>query len=80
GKPFDTIRGDRVRYNEKTGIYQALGGPNSSAAGGRVRSLAAPRAKAGAGAGGAGSTPGEGRPSKVRAICATAARAAARSW
>lgn len=46
GKPFDTIRGDRVRYNEKTGIYQAQGGPNSSAAGGRVRSLAEPRAKA----------------------------------
>ncbi|MGH8819129.1 MAG: lipopolysaccharide transport periplasmic protein LptA, partial [Achromobacter pestifer] len=28
GKPFDTIRGDRVRYNEKTGTYEAQGGPN----------------------------------------------------
>lgn len=46
GKPFDTIRGERVRYNEKTGVYQAQGGPNSSAPGGRVRSLAPPRAKA----------------------------------
>ncbi|AZY53848.1 lipopolysaccharide transport periplasmic protein LptA [Bordetella avium] len=46
GKPFDTIRGDRVRYNEKTGIYQAEGGPNSAAPGGRVRSYSPPRAKA----------------------------------
>ncbi|CAB3690411.1 lipopolysaccharide transport periplasmic protein LptA [Achromobacter pestifer] len=45
GKPFDTIRGDRVRYNEKTGTYEAQGGPNSAAAGGRVRSVAEPRAK-----------------------------------
>ncbi|KRC73343.1 Lipopolysaccharide export system protein LptA [compost metagenome] len=46
GKPFDTIRGERVRYNEKTGTYEAQGGPNSAAAGGRVRSVAEPRAKA----------------------------------
>ena len=45
GKPFDTIRGERVRYNEKTGTYEAHGGPNSAAAGGRVRSVAEPRAK-----------------------------------
>ena len=45
GKPFDTIRGERVRYNEKTGTYEAQGVPNSSAAGGRVRSVAEPRAK-----------------------------------
>jgi lipopolysaccharide export system protein LptA len=45
GKPFDTIRGERVRYNEKTGTYEAQGGPNSAAAGGRVRSVAEPRAK-----------------------------------
>ncbi|MFJ1299835.1 lipopolysaccharide transport periplasmic protein LptA [Pseudomonadota bacterium AL_CKDN230030165-1A_HGKHYDSX7] len=45
GKPFDTIRGERVRYNEKSGTYQAMGGPNSSAPGGRVRSFAPPRAK-----------------------------------
>ena len=46
GKPFDTIRGERVRYNEKSGTYEAHGGPNSAAAGGRVRSVAEPRAKA----------------------------------
>lgn len=46
GKPFDTIRGERVRYNEKTGTYQAEGGPGSSAPGGRVRSFSPPRAKA----------------------------------
>ena len=34
-KPFDTIRGERVRYNEKSGTYEAHGGPNSAAAGGR---------------------------------------------
>ncbi|WP_459616749.1 lipopolysaccharide transport periplasmic protein LptA [Bordetella sp. 2513F-2] len=45
GKPFDTIRGQRVRYNEKTGVYEAQGGPQSAAAGGRVRSVAEPRAK-----------------------------------
>lgn len=45
GKPFDTIRGQRVRYNEKAGTYSAQGGPNSAAAGGRVRSVAEPRAK-----------------------------------
>ncbi|SAI23370.1 lipopolysaccharide transport periplasmic protein LptA [Bordetella ansorpii] len=45
GKPFDVIRGQRVRYNDKTGTYEAEGGPNSSAPGGRVRSLAEPRAK-----------------------------------
>ncbi|KOF53228.1 sugar ABC transporter substrate-binding protein [Achromobacter sp. DMS1] len=45
GKPLDTIRGERVRYNEKSGTYEAQGGPNSAAAGGRVRSLAEPRAK-----------------------------------
>jgi len=45
GKPFDTIRGQRVRYNDKTGVYEAQGGPESAAEGGRVRSLAQPRAK-----------------------------------
>jgi len=44
-KPYDTIRGDRVRYYQKTDVYEAQGGPNSSAAGGRVRSLAEPRAR-----------------------------------
>lgn len=46
GKPFDTISGERVIYNQKTDIYQAFGGPNSAAAGGRVRSVAQPGAKA----------------------------------
>lgn len=50
GKPFDTIRGQRVRYNEKTGTYSAQGGANSSAPGGRVRSVVEPRAKADAAA------------------------------
>ena len=45
GKPFDTIRGERIRYNDKTGTYHAQGGANSAAAGGRVRSFAEPRAK-----------------------------------
>lgn len=34
-----------MRYNEKSGTYEAQGGLNSSAAGGRVRSVAEPRAK-----------------------------------
>jgi lipopolysaccharide export system protein LptA len=50
GKPFDTIRGERVRYNEKAGTYSAQGGANSSAPGGRVRSVVEPRAKADAAA------------------------------
>jgi lipopolysaccharide export system protein LptA len=45
GKPFDTISGDRVTYNQKTNIYQAFGGANSAAQGGRVRSVAVPTAK-----------------------------------
>ncbi|NYT65475.1 lipopolysaccharide transport periplasmic protein LptA [Alcaligenaceae bacterium] len=46
GKPFDTIKGERVIYKQKTDTYQAFGGPNSSAAGGRVRSVAQARSKA----------------------------------
>lgn len=46
GKPLDTIRGERVKYNQATSVYQAFGGPQSSAQGGRVRSLATPSAKA----------------------------------
>lgn len=45
GKQFDTIRGQRVRYNDKAGTYEAEGGPESSAPGGRVRSVVEPRAK-----------------------------------
>ncbi|NYT82331.1 lipopolysaccharide transport periplasmic protein LptA [Alcaligenaceae bacterium] len=50
GKPFDNIQGERVIYRQKTETYQAYGGPNSAAQGGRVRSLAQPRAKADAAA------------------------------
>ena len=46
GKPFDTISGERVKYNQHNNTYQASGGPQSAAAGGRVRSLATPSAKA----------------------------------
>ena len=45
GKPFDTIRGERVRYYQKTDIYAAQGGPGSAGPDGRVRSLAEPRSK-----------------------------------
>jgi lipopolysaccharide export system protein LptA len=45
GKPFDTIRGQRVRYNDKAGTYEAMGGPESSAPSGRVRSVMEPRAR-----------------------------------
>lgn len=45
GKPFDTIRGQRVRYNDKAGTYEAIGGPESAAPSGRVRSVMEPRAR-----------------------------------
>lgn len=45
GKPFDNIQGERVIYRQRTETYQAFGGPNSAAPGGRVRSLATPRAR-----------------------------------
>ncbi|WP_412034080.1 lipopolysaccharide transport periplasmic protein LptA [Pollutimonas sp. M17] len=50
GKPFDNVKGERVIYKQKTDTYEAYGGPNSAANGGRVRSLAQPRAKADAAA------------------------------
>jgi lipopolysaccharide export system protein LptA len=50
GKAFDNIRGERVKYNQTTSLYQAFGGPNSAASGGRVRSLATPAARANAAA------------------------------
>lgn len=46
GKPFDNVQGERVIYRQKTESYQAFGGANSAAPGGRVRSLATPRARA----------------------------------
>lgn len=45
GKPFDTIKGEKVVFNQKTDTYHAYSGPQSAAPGGRVRSLAQPRAK-----------------------------------
>lgn len=50
GKPFDTIKGEKVVYNQSTDTYQAFSGPQSSAPGGRVRSLVQPRAKSDAAA------------------------------
>jgi lipopolysaccharide export system protein LptA len=50
GKPFDNVKGERVIYKQKSDTYEAYGGPNSAANGGRVRSLAQPRAKADAAA------------------------------
>lgn len=45
GKPFDTISGQRVRYEQKSDTYRAFGGPGSDNPQGRVRSIAQPRAK-----------------------------------
>lgn len=45
GKPMDTIRGERIKYNQKSNIYQASGGSQSAGEGGRVRSLVTPSAK-----------------------------------
>lgn len=50
GKPFDSVKGERVIYHQSNGTYQAYGGADSAAAGGRVRSLARPQAKADAAA------------------------------
>lgn len=50
GKPFDTIKGEKVVFNQKTNTYHAYSGPQSAAPGGRVRSLALPRAKSDAAA------------------------------
>ncbi|NYT75522.1 lipopolysaccharide transport periplasmic protein LptA [Alcaligenaceae bacterium] len=45
GKPFDNVKGERVIYHQKTGTYEAFGGPQSAAHGGRVRSVAQPKTK-----------------------------------
>lgn len=45
GKPFDTISGERVRYDQKSDTYRAFGGPGSDNPQGRVRSIAQPRSK-----------------------------------
>ena len=46
GQHFDTVSGDRVRYSQKTDVYEAFSGPDSANSGGRVRSVAQPRARA----------------------------------
>ena len=46
GQHFDTVSGERVRYSQKTDVYEAFSGPDSSNSGGRVRSVAQPRARA----------------------------------
>ena len=45
GKHFDTVSGQQVRYNQKTDVYQAFSGPDSSNPDGRVRSVAQPKAR-----------------------------------
>ncbi|ETF03137.1 sugar ABC transporter substrate-binding protein [Advenella kashmirensis W13003] len=45
GKPFDTINGEVVTFNNQNNTYSATGGPTSAAQPGRVRSIAQPRAK-----------------------------------
>ncbi|HET8598326.1 MAG TPA: lipopolysaccharide transport periplasmic protein LptA [Castellaniella sp.] len=45
GQTFDNVRGARIVYHEKSGTYEAFGGKNSAAAGGRVRSLAQPQSR-----------------------------------
>ena len=45
GQPFDTISGQKVRYSQKTDVYEAFAGTESSNPGGRVRSVAQPRSK-----------------------------------
>uniref|UniRef100_UPI00333F1D19 lipopolysaccharide transport periplasmic protein LptA n=1 Tax=Castellaniella defragrans TaxID=75697 RepID=UPI00333F1D19 len=45
GKTFDNLRGERIIYHQKTGVYEAFGGANSAGEGGRVRSLIQPRSR-----------------------------------
>lgn len=45
GQTFDNVRGAKIIYHDKTGTYEAFGGQNSAAAGGRVRSLAQPQSR-----------------------------------
>ena len=45
GKPFDTVNGEVVTFNNQNNTYSATGGPASAAQPGRVRSIAQPRAK-----------------------------------
>ena len=45
GQPFDTISGQKVRYHQKTDVYEAFAGPESTNPDGRVRSVAQPRSR-----------------------------------
>ena len=45
GKPFDTVNGEVVTFNNQNNTYSATGGPASAAQPGRVRSIAQPRSK-----------------------------------
>lgn len=45
GQAFDNVRGSKIIYHEKSGTYEAFGGKDSAAAGGRVRSLAQPQSR-----------------------------------
>lgn len=45
GQAFDNVQGARIVYHEKSGTYEAFGGKDSAAAGGRVRSLAQPQSR-----------------------------------
>ena len=45
GQAFDNVQGARIVYHQKTGTYEAFGGKDSAAAGGRVRSLAQPQSR-----------------------------------
>lgn len=45
GKPFDTVNGEVVTFNNQTNTYSAAGGPASAGQPGRVRSIAQPRSK-----------------------------------
>lgn len=45
GKPFDTVNGEVVTFNNQTNTYSASGGPKSAGQPGRVRSIAQPRSK-----------------------------------
>ena len=45
GQAVDNVRGARIIYHDKSGTYEAFGGQQSAAAGGRVRSLAQPQSR-----------------------------------
>ncbi|MFA5663112.1 lipopolysaccharide transport periplasmic protein LptA [Castellaniella sp.] len=45
GETLDNVRGARIIYHQKSGTYEAFGGKDSAASGGRVRSLAQPQSR-----------------------------------